>query len=117
MTQAPIEPPDDERLRQLLEVERRLQNLVRAAKDDASRRIAAARAARDPRLAEARAAADRADAERAQVERAAHEEAQSAVETAHRAVLAAIGSISEARVEDLARWALAEAMDGDGDPA
>lgn len=117
MTQAPTEPPDDERLRQLLEVEQRLQNLVRTAKEDAARRLAAARAARDRHLAEARVAADRADAERARAERAAHEEALSAVETAHRAALAAIRSISEARVEELARWALAEAMGSDGDPA
>jgi hypothetical protein len=47
MAEFPVKEPNevDERLRQLLEIERRLQDLVHAANEDAARRIAVAREA------------------------------------------------------------------------
>jgi vacuolar-type H+-ATPase subunit H len=112
----PVERPDDERLRELLAVERRLQDLVRAAHEDAGRRITAARAVSDERLAAAREAAKRADAERAEAERASHAAALAALQTAHHAMLARITAIADDRVDDLARWAVAQAI-GEGGEA
>ena len=108
---------DDERLRELLAVEHRLQDLVRAAKEDAARTIVAARAASDHRLVAAREAAERADAAQARSDRAVHEEALSAIDTAHQAALAAITNLSDRRVDEMARWALARAIAGTGEPA
>lgn len=117
MADIPFDERDDERLRQLLEVEHRLQDLVRAAKEDAAGRIAAARAASDHRRAAARDAEERADAERARAERVVHERALSAIDTANQAALAAITSLPDTRVDELARWALLQAIGGTGDPA
>ena len=113
---SPTEDPD-ERLRQLLDVEQRLQDLVRAAKDDAARRIVAARAAGEQRRSAAREAADRADAEQARAERVAHIEALSAIEAAHRAALATLTGLSDQRVDELARWAIGQVIDGSGESA
>jgi hypothetical protein len=110
----PTEEPD-ERLRQLLAVEQRLQDLVRAARDDAARRIIAARAACEQRLAAAREAADRADAEQARAERVTHIEALTAIEAAHRGALAALTELSDLRVDELARWAIGQVIDGSGE--
>jgi hypothetical protein len=105
---------DDARLRELLAVEHRLQDLVRAAKDDAGRRIAAARAAAEHRLTAAREAAESADAERARAERLIHEEALMTIDTRHRATLAAFANIPDSRIDELARLALAHAIAGTG---
>ena len=113
----PVDEPEDDRLRQLLAVEQRLQDFVRAAKEDAVRRITAARGAREHRLTAAREAAQRDDAERARMERAVHDEALSAIETAHQAALAAIAGLSDTRVDELARRALVQAIGGTGEPA
>ena len=117
MAEFPIDEPDDERLRQLLAVETRLQDLVRAAREDAARRIAAARAAGEHRLTASREAAERADAEGARAERAAHAEALSAIDAAHQTALAAITSLPDRRLDELARWALVQAIAGTGEPA
>ena len=110
----PTDEPD-ERLRQLLAVEQRLQDLVRAAKDDAARRIVAARAAGEQHLAAAREAVDRADAEQVRAERVTHVEALSAIEAAHRAAMAALTELSDLRVDELARWAIGRVIDGSGE--
>jgi hypothetical protein len=101
---------DDVRLRQLLVVEQRLQDLVRTAKENAARRIAEARAVSEHRLAVSRGEAARADAQRARAERVVHEEALSAIHAAHQASLAAITNLFDKRVEELARWVLARAI-------
>ena len=106
---------DDDRLRQLLAVEHRLQDLVRTANDAAAERIAAARAAGEQRVIAAREAAERADAERARVERLSHEEALLTIAARHRATLAAIADIPDSRIDELARLALAHAIAGSGD--
>jgi vacuolar-type H+-ATPase subunit H len=110
MAEVSLDAPDDQRLRELLAVEQRLQDLVRSAKEQAARRVAAARTAQEQRLAAARAAAEQADTERARAERVAHEQALEAIATAHRATLAVVIRISGARVDELARWALVQAI-------
>jgi vacuolar-type H+-ATPase subunit H len=112
-----IHRPDDERLRELLAVEQRLEDLVRAARDDAGRRIAAARAAGERRLTAAREAAERADAVRAGTEQADHDGALLAIRAAHEAALAGIAGVPHERLIELARWAVAQAIDARGEPA
>jgi hypothetical protein len=111
------EPSADERLRQLLAIETRLQNLVRAAEKRAAERIAVARETRDRRLVEAQAAAAHADAARAREERVAHEQALAAIEREHRVVLAAIAGLSDERIDELAGWALGQVSGASGDAA
>jgi hypothetical protein len=111
------EPSADERLRQLLAVETRLQELVRVAEARAARQIAAARDARDRRLTEARDAAAQTDAARSRDERAAHEQALAAIEHDHQRVVAAINGLSDERIEELARWAVDQVVDARGDAA
>jgi N-acetylglucosamine-6-phosphate deacetylase len=117
VTEIPIDEADAERLRRLLSVEQRLQNLVRAAEQDSARRIAEALATRDSRLAAAHTAAEHADVEPACAERAVHEAALSSIATAHQAALVAITGLRDERVDVLARWALGEAIGNDGDLA
>lgn len=109
------EPPSDERLRQLLAVETRLQDLVRAAEKRAADRIAAARESRDRRLAEARDAAAHADESRSREERVEHEQALAAIERDHRIIIAAIDGLSDERIEQLARWAVDQVIGASGD--
>lgn len=104
--------PDDERLRELLAVEQRLQDFVRAAEEDAARRIAAADAAREQRLRAAREAAARADAEQARADRIAYQQALATIATAGQAVVTAIASLSDERVDELARWAVDQVISG-----
>lgn len=115
MAEDRVDRPDDERLRQLLAVEQRLQDLVRAADEDASRRIAAARAVSEERQAAAREAAKHADAERADAERVSHAAALVAIQTAHEATLARFTAMADQRVDELARWAVAQAIDERGE--
>ena len=107
--------PGELRLKELLVIEQRLQELVRNATEQAAYRIAEARAASERRLAAAEDEAARADAERARAEHAAHNDALSAIRNAHQASMAAI-TISDERVDELARWALARVI-GTGEPA
>jgi hypothetical protein len=100
----------DERLRELLAVEKRLQDRVRAAREAADRRIAAAREDSERRIEAARTAAAQADAERARAEARTHQAALAAIEAAHRATLASLDDLSDDRVDELARWALAQAI-------
>ena len=106
---------DDERLKQLLAVEHRLQDMVRAARGAAATRIAAARAAGEQRLAAARDAAEHADAERARAERVSHQELLLAIAARHRATLAVLDSVPDSRIDELAHLALAQAIAGTGD--
>ena len=115
MAEHAADQPDDERLRHLLGVEQRLQDLVRAAQADASRRIAAARAASDVRLGAARDAAKRADAERVEAERVSHAAALAAIQSAHERTLATITAMADERVHELARWAVAQAISETGE--
>ena len=117
MVDTRVDPPDDERLRQLLDVEQRLQDLVRDAAEERRRRVAAAQAAGERRLDAARTAAARADAEHARIERLDHERELAAIEAEHQSALAAIGALSDGRVDELARWALEQVIAGDGDSA
>ena len=112
MAEFPFKEPDpvDERLHQLLEIERRLQDLVRAANEDAARRIAAAREAGERRVNLAREEAERADAECARTEQAAHATALAALERASRAVVDSLNSVPDVRVDALARWAVLQAI-------
>ena len=111
MADTVVERPDDERLRHLLAVEQRLQEVVRAARGEADRRIAAARAASEQRLAAAREAAKRADAERMEAERVSHVAALAAIQAAHQEALARIAAMAD-REDELARWAVAQAIGG-----
>jgi hypothetical protein len=117
MTRLPLEEPPDERLRHLLAVEARLDHLVTAAREEADRRMAAEREAGRQRREAARAAVEREDADRARTEHAAHVGALAAVERAHRDVLAAIAGVPDALVDQLARRAVARAIDPHGDAA
>jgi vacuolar-type H+-ATPase subunit H len=117
MTQSHVNQPTDERLRQLLAVEQRLQDLVRVATETAARRVAAACEEGQRRVAAAQEAAARADVEQARADRVAHDEALSAIDDAHQAALAAISQVSEARLDELARWALDRAIGDRGEPA
>jgi len=100
----------DDRLRQLLDVERRLQDLVRAADEQAASRVALARAngerlradfeARQAREAEAQDAADR----------AAHEQALLAVAAEAQSAVRSLSSVPDDRIEALARRALDRVM-------
>ena len=111
------EPSADERLRQLLAIERRLQDLVRAAEKRAAERIAAARETRDRRLVEAHAAAAQANATRSREERMAHEQALAAIERENQVALAALAGLPDERLEALARWALDQIIGARGDAA
>ena len=115
MAEHGVEQPDDERLRHLLAVEQRLQDLVRAAQADAGRRITAARAASDARLAAAREAARRDDAQRAEAERVSHAAALTAIQTVHRRAIAGITAMADERLDELARWAVAQAIGESGE--
>lgn len=108
---------DDGRLRELLAIEQRLQDLVRTAEADAAGRITAARAASEHRLVAARWAAEQANDVRAREERLAHEEALAAIETGHQAALAAIADLRDRHVDELARWALEQVIRPSGGPA
>ena len=110
----PASEPIDERLRDLLAVEQRLQRLVAAARADADRRVADARAAATRLLTDADTAVTRADAEQAGLDEAAHAQAQRALEERHRAVIASLTSISVEDRDRLARRALARVLEPDG---
>jgi hypothetical protein len=115
MAERPADDSPDEGLLELLAVEQRLQRQVQAARDDASRLIAEAHARCERRVDEARAEAQRADAERARAEAVAHAQALSDIDATNRAVLADIARISDQRIDQLARWALAQAIAREGD--
>jgi hypothetical protein len=115
MAETPADDPIDEGLLELLAVEQRLQRLVQQAKEDASRLVAEARAASERRMSEARHAEERANAERARAEAIAHQETLAGVDAAGRAVLADLMRISDERINELARWALAKAITVEGD--
>jgi cytochrome c553 len=117
MTDEAQEPRSDERLEQLLVIETRLQDLVRAAEKRAAARIAAAHEARDRRLVEAHAVAAQADAARSRDERLAHEQALAAIEREHQVTLAAFAGLSDERIDELARWALGQVIGASGDAA
>jgi hypothetical protein len=117
MVESSIDGRDDERLRQLLAVEQRLQDLVRAAKDGATRRIAEARAVCEQRLSTARDAATRAAADQAGAEAVVHAEALAQIEATHRQAIAALTQLSDHRVDELARWAIGRVLSGPGDAA
>jgi Skp family chaperone for outer membrane proteins len=117
MAQIPATEPDDvdDRLRQLLAVEQRLQDLVRRATDDADRSFAAARDASERRVSAAREEAGQVDADRARAEQIASDAALAAIERDHRSRLDAIINLPESRVDALARWAILQAIGDTGE--
>lgn len=114
MTPPAPDTPDDERLRQLLQVERRLQDLVRAAREDAVRRVAEARDRRDQRLRDALEEADRVDAGRARAEAAAHADALAELDRAGAALPV---DPPGGRIDELARRVLHRAIAWRGEPS
>jgi vacuolar-type H+-ATPase subunit H len=106
----PIDAPDDERLRLLLSIEQTLQNQIHEAREHAAGRILEARAAGEQRIAAARDAAARADADLAREERINQEAALASIDAAHREAIAAITALADVRVDQLARWAIAQVM-------
>ena len=115
MAQVHIDEPDDGRLSQLLAVEQRLRDRVAHAREKAARRIAAAHAAHETRLDAARHAAEQTDADQATTERLEHETALAAIENATGAAIAAVERLPDGRIDDLARWALVQAIGGEGE--
>lgn len=115
MAETPADDPVDEGMLELLAVEERLQHLVQQARDDASRLVAEARAASERRMSDARHDEERANAERARAEAIAHAETLAGIDAASRAVLADFTRISDERINEMARWALAKAITVEGD--
>jgi vacuolar-type H+-ATPase subunit H len=111
----PVEQPDDERLLHLLAVEQRLQDLVQRARDDANRRVTAARSANEERLAQAREAAKRADSEQMEAERVNHAAALAEIQADLETALARISAMAE-REDELARWVIAQAISETREP-
>jgi hypothetical protein len=105
----------EEQLRQLLALEARLQGLVRAAAEDAARRIGAERAEGDRRLAAAQEDIERVVREEARAEHDAHLAARAALAAAHRTTLASLTDLADDRINDLARRALQRAIGAGGD--
>lgn len=105
----------DDRLRQLLDVEQRLQDLVRAAEEQAAARVALARA--DARRARSAAEGQQAgDAgAHAEADRAAHDQALVAFAANAQAGIQSLSSIPDDRIDALARLALDRAIAPDGD--
>jgi hypothetical protein len=105
----PIDTPDDER-RLLLSIEQTLQNQIHAASEHAAGRILEAQAAGEQPIAAARDAAARAAADLAREERINHQAELAAIDAAHHEALAAITALADVRVDELARWAIAQVM-------
>jgi len=110
----PAGDPIDDRLRDLLAVEQRLQQLVSDARETAARRLAQAQAARIRLLDEADTAAARADEEEARRDHASHREACRALEIQQQAALAILTSVDDPTIDRLARRALARLLDNHG---
>jgi hypothetical protein len=114
MTRKAEEEPVDERLRQLLAVERRLQVRVRNAETDAAHRLEDARREGERVVAAARLPQAPAGEAEAVADRAAHEQCLVAIHDQHEMVLRAITGVSDERIDELARRALDRAIGGDG---
>ena len=117
MTRMPADEPVDERLRQLLAVEQRLEERVRSAEADAARRIADARTHAERVQADARQQRTRDEEEQARADDAAHALALASIQHEHEAVLREIADVADARIDELARRALDRAIGGSGGAA
>ncbi len=96
----------DDRLRQLLDIEQRLQAVVRAAEDAADARIARARTeAQRRRAGDEAQQSDQAGAQDA-ADRAAHELALRAIAADAQSAIHALSSIPDNRIDQLALLAL-----------
>ena len=115
MTRTPPDLSSDERLRQLLTVEARLQGLVQSAREEAARRVADEQAQRDHRLAASDDEIERIDRDEARQAQAAHVAALAALAAAHRAAMSALDDLPDTTIDELARSALRRAIDADGD--
>jgi vacuolar-type H+-ATPase subunit H len=113
----PADLAPDERLRQLLDLDERLQQRIRQAETDRSRRLADARANSERVRAAARAEAARAEQEEREADEAAHRDALSAIEAAHQAVLRTLTEVPEEEIDRLARRALDCTLDSPSAPA
>ena len=107
----------DDRLRQLLDLEQRLQAMVRAAEDAANARIVQARTEAQRRRAGGEAQpSGQAEAQDA-ADRAAHERALQAIAADAQSVAHALSSIPDDRIDELARRALERVLaSGRGTP-
>jgi len=114
MTHVPADEPLDARLGQLLEVEQRLQRQVDAARLEADRRVADARAESERRKAATHEALARADEEQAALDRDAHTQAIAAIDAAHRATLTSISAVPDADIDALARRAVSRVLSTEG---
>lgn len=102
----PASNPIDDRLRELLAVEQRLQARVADARTTAERRIRAAREDSTRQLNEADTAIAAAVAADSRADQAAFEAAMTDAATAHEATLAALARLTEDDVDRLARQVL-----------
>lgn len=114
MSRKAAEEPVDERLRQLLAVERRLQERVRHAETAAAGRLAEARREGERVLAAAQSQQARAVDAEALADRAAHERSLAAIHDQHETILRAITGVSGETIDELARRALDRAIGADG---
>lgn len=117
MGRTPADLAPDERLRQLLDLDERLQQRIRQAETDRSRRLADARANSERARAAARADAARAEEAERGADEAAHRDALSAIEAAHQAALRTLTEVPEEEIDRLARRALDCALDSASAPA
>ena len=114
MARALRDEPIEERLRELLAVEARLQATVRQAESTAAGRVEAARRdqARICQAIEDEAARHAAQEEAADA--AAHAEVLAALRADHQRALHAVAGVTDARVTELARLALTRAIGATG---
>ena len=111
MTKAPTEPPMDERLGVLLEVERKLEERVQQREASARQKVDAARAALLAAQSGAIELEETALAE-AQADESAHAAALALISQEHQAAVATLERVSDETIERLARRVLSRAMGG-----
>jgi hypothetical protein len=104
----------DERLAALLDVERQLETRAQQREHAARAKVEAARAALQSATEGVDAELERLAELEARADEAAHGAALAALSTAHRATLATFAGVSDERIEQLARDALARAVGSRG---
>lgn len=107
-------PHVDATLARLLEVERGIEERLRAAEHEAARRVEEARASSRQALADGRVALEAALQEAEAADLARHADVLHEIEVEHRARMVAISSLSDGDVDLLAREALAIVLGSEG---
>jgi hypothetical protein len=102
----PASDPIDDRLRELLAVEQRLQTRVAQAREDIARRVAGARADAARRLSEADLALAAAGEAEARADREVHEAALAQAAADHDDAMARLAAIQGRDIDRLARTVL-----------